>query len=723
MNASVFVKKPEEYVRDLDMVKHAREDLAYFLHKSTTMPMELCREFVTKEWSDDGKFKFIDPIVKVTERKKGQRELIYKPFSDYMENVIKNDKILSPTLAVYTPTRVQESLLAKFMQKNIALRQSDKKSQLEAEMRKDNEQAKFFKNLQTRRKTKNNGCSGAFVSPSTPLYNKTAHSTLTSGCRSGTSYGNAHNEKFISGNRHWWCADVCIMNMITICRHTDMVLLQKAMDTYKFHYPTYEETMACVRYSTDLYWPYSKQIHMVEDVVRNMTSLERAAVVYVGDMYHLAKYNDEIVRTFLTKLSKKMTPLPGDEERDLANIDDDLKVFISLICREELDGKSIKDIRKEQPEKYAYLIATRRNAESVLLEYELMIRAMWVTDNMPPSIAMFPASIRRCAIASDTDSTIFTVQEWVRWYSSEINYTAPSKAIAATMVYLTSQVVIHILALMSTTLGVDKKYLHELAMKNEYMFDVFVLTSRAKHYWAQQNVQEGNVYKDKKLEKKGVELRDSNVPAHVMKRVDNICWYVIDSVVAKGSFSLDHILDTVYEIEMDIITSIENKKVNYLRRGNVKNPGSYKKGEDESAYQSYIMWESVFAEKYGHTIPPDYRSVCISVDLNTKGKVKKWLDNMVDRDISTKMQAWLNSVDRAKLTTIYLPEEIVRTRGLVDEIMDVIDVRKTVFATTRSFYLQLESVGVFLINKNLTRLVSDFHKPKVKELETIVSVA
>jgi hypothetical protein len=58
--------------------------------------------------------------------------------------------------------------------------------------------------------------SGAMSSPSTPLHNKTGHSTLTSGCRNTTSFSNANNEKILTGNRHYYNVNIILNNLVFI---------------------------------------------------------------------------------------------------------------------------------------------------------------------------------------------------------------------------------------------------------------------------------------------------------------------------------------------------------------------------------------------------------------------------------------------------------------------------------------------------------------------------
>src|SRR5690606_21365817 len=111
------------------------------------------------------------------------------------------------------------------------------------------------------------------------------------------------------------------------------------------------------------------------------------------------------------------------------------------------------------------------------------------------------------------------VQYWTNWYVGKDDFSEQSMAIANTVIYLSSQLIMHVLAMMSANMGIDSKSIHRIAMKNEYSFPVFCLTSRAKHYYAYISAREGNVYEEMDVELKGVALRNSNVPKAIMRKL------------------------------------------------------------------------------------------------------------------------------------------------------------------------------------------------------------
>lgn len=709
---SIFLKNPEEYIRDINVLKHCHHDHAYFLHKETGKPFDFCLDYVIKQTSKDGQFPLVDPeVLSLRRGTNGDKERKVTTFSDYLNDIQRNNYIVSPSLAVYKSTAEEESESALYITGNIALRAKAKKEMFEADLAKNQILVAMKEIEQTSRKLNNNAMSGAQASFSTPLFNKSAHSSLTSTCRTETSYGNANNEKFITGNRHYWCPDVVIANIISICTSSDLLRLDKAMQRYGIHYPTAEEAMECISYSTDFYWRNNNAFDDFFSLLSKLDPVERAAFVYIGDLHHLAKHNDSLVRNFLTRLSSRITDVAIDDPSEvLKKLDADTRAFIGLLCHHELSGTSIEKIKIDNPVGYNTVAATFINIQDTLSEYEDMIKALWVTPNMPGSIANIPSIIRRAAITSDTDSTIFTAQDWTRFITGSDKFTDQSKAISATITYLASQLIANILAQMSANIGVDKKHLFKLGMKNEYNFPVFVLTSRAKHYYAYQGAREGNVYEHYERETKGVELRNSNIPPHVNKKLNGLMAFIMDEIIDKQSLSIIDVFDEIALLELDIISTVNRGGYEYMKTGQIKNINSYVNPE-QSNYIHYGMWEEVFADKYGHTAPPSYTVVKVSLNADSPTLLKQWVASIKDEDIKTKLVAWLTKKNRKGVTQLLLPENIVSSAGIPEEIIIGVDIRKLIYNTMSGFYLVLESLGIYMIDSDLTKLVSDYHIP------------
>jgi hypothetical protein len=121
------------------------------------------------------------------------------------------------------------------------------------------------------------------------------------------------------------------------------------------------------------------------------------------------------------------------------------------------------------------------------------------------------------------------------------------------------------------------------------------------------------------------------------------------------------------------------------------------------------LWNEVFGAKYGKVAKPPYKAIRVSMELDTKGKVKNWLAEMEDRDIATKMENWLRRNGKDKLTSMLLPLPIVSASRIPDEIMSVANTRKTVQKATAMFYLVLETLGFYFNHTTLDQLASDYY--------------
>lgn len=711
-----FIKPASHYKRDLNVVANYHRDMAMFLHKRTGDPLEQCMQHVLTVTAPEGELPLQHrPVRCLTRKKNGDRKAEVVTFNDYLKDIVENNRLFSPALTVYQHPTEKVSVLAEYIEGNIIGRAKVKEEEKEAEMAGNHELKSQKSNEQTTYKIANNSLSGGQCSPHTILYNKSAHSSLTSTCRSATSYGNANNEKFLCGNRHYWAADVVKANIISIINHTDMVLLQQVVDTYSLVYPSIDDVMGAITYSTNLYWRDAKQVAEIRMLVSGLTDLERAAFLYVGDLYHLAKHNDSVVRTLLGKLSSKATVPAENPDQPIKAMDNDLKAFVSLLCAKELDGQTIKVLRETNPHGYGIMAATAVNVKNVLVEYQLLIDGLWVTDNVPSSVAYIRDSIRRTAVTSDTDSTIFTVQDWVQWYCGEITFDETAMAIDYTMVYLASQAIIHVLAKLSTTLGVVPEKLNVLAMKNEYAFPIFSLTPMAKHYYAYQSAREGNVKKVMDTEIKGVYLKDSNCPPAIMKQVGETINEIMDTVIAGRKVSINKLYAQIGGIEQDIYDTIIKGSSDFLAGAPVNAKDSYS-SKGSTPYTHYELWQHVFAPKYGDAPEPPYRAVRVSLDINNRTELAAWLGSLEDQQLAERFREWLKMRGTGAISSLLLPQPIVEHVGVPPEVVAAMNIRKLIYSTVRPFYLVLESLGIYMVNQHNTRLVSDSlpNRPRIK---------
>jgi hypothetical protein len=706
-----FMLPTSDYARDLDIIEGAIADNARYLQLMTQSAYEQCAEWVREQFRTTGQFPLIDPKTFVLDKNmNGDRSKKTTTFMGFLKRVEKQNLLLSPSLTAYLPESVRQSTHAIYIKEGVANRKKVKGQQMDAEMAGDFELAQVRKGEQENFKINNNSYSGATVSAATILYYKSTHSSLTSTCRTATSYANANNEKFLMGNRHYYNPEVTKANLVSIINLTDMDKLQKAVDKYGLVYPSAEDVVDMVLYSTKNYWQNRVYTQHIRQMALGMTPLQRAAVMYVGDLYHLNKHNPIPTRRFLESISQvgdNQNTMTKDEYDSIR--DGDLKLLVKFLCFEQVRGRSDERLEKENPEVFDLLHSTCKGVVDGLDYHRDLINALYLTKCIPHSIHAFKDSYRRAAVISDTDSTMFTMQFWVEEFHGRICFTPEAKRLVFGLVFLVSEVVMHILAIQSANMGVGEDKLRLLAMKNEYYFAVLSLTTRSKHYFASQDAVEGIMFEQARMEVKGVGLRDSKVQPFVNKAAKKLMSHIIDSVKAEQPIDLPSILKDIADMERSIYVSVRTGKAEYLTTGQCKQSNAYKSEEDNDTYKKYLFWKDVFGPSYGEIPAPPYSFYKISLTASNRTKMNEWFDSIEDKRLGMRLKEWALANQKTGLTSVNVPASVVENMGVPETITRVADVRTIISNTMGVFYLIMESLGIFLIDANNSRLISDFY--------------
>lgn len=702
-----FHHKKEEYVREVNMLEYYVKDCATFLSVQTGKTFDECQKFVKSNLGPGGQFEFKDPKVAYLERQEnGDREKKVTTLWKYITDSVKKKEIIAPTFTTYLDQRKKYAFLGRYVKKNSKLRGFAKKAQFAAKAIKNFIIEAIKKIEQTGRKLANNAISGSFVSPSTPLYNKTAHSSLTSTCRNTSGLGNANNEKFLSGNRHYFNHHIVIFNITSIINNSNYELIEKVMEKYNLKYPSVLDTINTIHYSTQLYWDDSTNFQKIANYVSKLTPIQRAAFVYTGDLYQLRVLNDSFVRNFLTSLSKKVEGIHEDPMKIVKDCPESYRIFGHQICYMETKGiGQDHDLIKDKPAIHT-LALTTLNIDKVVREHSDLIHAFWMPEIIPASVSHIPTSIRRSALASDTDSTIFSVQDWMVWYAGKPQFDDGSKGIYAATVFLAASTITHVLAKMSANIGITTENMFNIQMKSEFMFDVFVPTQLGKHYFAAISCQEGNMFTDFDYEVKGVGLKSANAPKYVIQDGQEMMKEIISDVYFTGSVSLKKYLNRVKNVELMIKESILKGEITFFRLGSIKDKKSYSGDPDKSPYANHFFWNEVFGPKYGTMPDPPYDTIKVNVTTDNPTKLKEWLNGIKDRELASRMTAYLERKGRTNIGTYHIPKEIVTSRGIPTEILDVVDFEKIITDICSIYYIVLETLGWYSVGKKVKRLVS-----------------
>lgn len=708
---SIFINDLDSYRRKFNIWDAYIDSMAIGLTKVFNKPLEEMREYVKKVVGKGGRLEVTDPPMKYVGRNKfGDRALRETTFLDYIKRVADNDFIISPSMTVYQNSNRIRSVSAIYIDENIAKRSKSKKEMFAAKAAGDMALHAYKNNEQQTAKIKNNALSGAHCSVSTPMYLDTIHSTLTSTCRSASGYGNANNEKVISGNRHYWSPDIVQANIVTIIRMTDMVAFQKTMDTYGLVHPTVDEVMECIQYSTDFYWKNKKRMVSIRRLVEGLSDVERSAFTYVGDLHHIAKHNPDVVRDLLKNLSEVRCEKVENPKTYIESMSEEMAALVSLLCGKMMGGNKLNKFDDFSESTQDTLAATAKGIVDTMNKYELFIKNIFVNDSsIPASVAHLPNIIRRCAITSDTDSTIFTTQDWMQWYTGRMDMSDECRNVGHAVAFLTSSSITHILAQMSANLGIEKKSLTRYAMKSEFYFPVFSLTSRAKTYFALIEAQEGQVFTELDKEIKGAVLKASTSPKFIVDGAMELLNEILMTVYEDKKIQIIPILKRVAALENQIVSSIHSGSTEFFKRVEIKDESGYKGGKYGSPYFHYVLWKDVFAVKYGSIPEPPYPAVKISLATDKPSTFKRWFDGIEDNAFKERLTDLLKEANKRNIGSINLPIAITSQMGIPKEILDAMDIRSILSQLMEPYYVLLECLGVYNIEKNQQRLISDLY--------------
>lgn len=702
-NLTVFDIDYNVINRNLDWLGGYCEDTAFYFSTVSGKSIDLCRQ-----WVKDNVVPVDRPIYQTIRHENGDREGVYSTVSKYFRDVVSENLIMSPNGTGYLPPSTKRSLSADYIQTQLDMRALAKKEKFAATMAGDKVKAAIKENEQQTRKIKANSLSGIQLIDNCILRNKTAHSSLTSLCRTVTTTTNATNERFLRGNRHYYSPEVVIANISNILRNTDINQVASVLFEFGLRCPTTQEVLDAIYECCQRYWRDPDAWDKIVQYVSKLSDVQLAAYLYTQDMHHMRVMNEEVIRNFYKGMITRVKGSIDNYAEIIKTFDDDLIGHVSLVCADVMMYRDIgKIIRSGDVEVASEFALTGQAIKLNLQKHERLIRTFWLTNNMPPSIALFPASRRKAIVGSDTDSSIFTVQQWVEWYVGEINFEPESIAVASATVFMCIKLIAHMLRLLSINLGIPKDQIDVIVMKNEYLFPVFALTGIAKHYYAMIMAQEGNVYKEMVSEIKGVNLRDAKTPVEVRKKSDKLIRDIMESIFRGEKLNLKEMLTYIADIERDLIKSYQGENINFYKGMEIKQEKTYA-NPMSGPYASHDMWEKVFANKYGPAPQLPYPAVKIPVDVKGTA-MKEWVAKIEDKEISENLGAWLESNGKKQLSAIYIPRANAEMHGVPVELQVIIEARKAAYTAMVPFYRIMDSFKIHLGDKKFTKMVSDFH--------------
>ncbi|MDQ6990758.1 MAG: hypothetical protein Q9M11_03400 [Mariprofundaceae bacterium] len=697
-----FKRELSEYRTDINPINNYMSQAVAFVANLKGVDTKEATKLVKKVIRDKGPK---DPIVTYRNRlENGDREFTSSKLSEYINSVVRDDDILVPTFTVYSNPKKNKSLHAGFLKHNISRRNKHKAIAFEAYQNGDID--KHTKNdvLQKVMKIFNNSLSGSYASMSTALYNPSQHSTLTSMTRAVASIGNAVTESVVAGNRCLYSAEATINYITAVIDTVNSTKVAAVMSTYNIYYPTAVEVMDMLLYSTKRYWTNPKAEAAILTYLGRLDKYQLAAVMYVNDLHHMKKYNQELIRSFIGGLATKVIGGCNNPLKALQVDTEGVNNLVHHICMEDISGKKIryKDLVTADPDTLMVLGATAENVYAVLAKYRLLIKTFFTTDILPMDVGNIKDCYRDVIVLSDTDSTCGSYDIWTDWYFGNNKFTPEAVAVSAAVMTINTQVIDHNIRVFAKNMNIAEESIGLLKMKNEYFWSAFVTANVSKHYYANTWIQEGNVYAKPKLELKGVHLIASAGNQSIVTDAHEDMRNLLTTIEAGEVMDPKAILVKVADMERSLLKAIDSGDIAIFKLDKIKDADAYKLDDkSKTPYFHHDIWTKVFADKYGDPGKPTYMTVKIPTVLKSRRLLSLHLDSIEDPDIQSKLREILTSNGKDQLGTYRVPLTIAGGSGIPKEMIQAVDRHRLVLDNMNIYYIQLETMGLFRPQKLL----------------------
>lgn len=682
-----------EYAVNMNPINTYMQHMRTYVSKKFNLDVEttnrLIREAVKSNKPKDPK------VVFNRKKENGDMERVEDTLKSYLKDVIDGGHIIVPSFTVYNHPSERKSLHAEFLFINVRKRSEDKHKSFEYKQQGNKPMEDYYSTMQKIRKIFNNAVSGAYGSKGSILSNPSGHYTLTSITRSVASIGNMTTESMIAGNKYFRNPEVTINYIIALTNRTNARAVRNVINKYGLYIPTANEVMEMVLYSTKWYWENKPKENIIFDFIKKLNEEERCMVMYCNDLWHFKQYNDKVMRDIIDSLGKISTTEVTNHGELVKKAPEGILNLALCICSDLLKGKKFDVGKMEGTEELNAVASTIQKIMTGMDKYWLFFKIFYTTDIMPTSVAYIRDMLRDAIVLSDTDSTCGSYDKWLEWYYGEPTFNGEAVGVANAIMTINTQVMDHHIKILAANMNIDKSMYETLKMKNEFYWSVFIATNVSKHYYAYTEIQEGNTFKESELELKGVHLIASSIKIEIKKLIHQIMKDLLNAIKNKDTISLKTYIEKTIEIELGILNGIKSGNISYFKRIPIKGAKSYKQGPEQSPFQFHLLWERIFADKYGSLGEPPYTFVKVPLVMNNKAKLNEFLENMVDEDIKLKFKELFERKNLGTYTTIRIPMDIVTRKGIPDEILNYVNTSNIIEDSLYALYMVLETLGFY----------------------------
>lgn len=678
-----------EYNRPSDILKGYHRQAAKFLSIKNGWNEEFLLKLIEKIFipRENG---FKEAKIKIYRKNKhGDRvpDMMYA--RDFFNECREKNYHLSPSLVAYE--HLEKELSVNSYATDMFIEGRREYKNLRQTVPRSGELWRAYNEIQNALKIFNNAQSGGMSSSGTPIHNHSGHTSLTSITRCLTSTANICNERLITGNRLLLNYEVTMQLFVSTLAFADKETIQEAIDVFKLNYASTEQVMDMVRKSSRYYHNDKVGINTIEQFVKRLSPLDRTIILCTMDLRGLYTVNKEVVTKFIEDFSHIPEFPEGLTEEDGIKPDNGDR---KILCVTKLGEGATQ-------EKINYLNKYHLTVEK---KWGLFIKAFLRAKIPPSSLFSVKEMVRESVLTSDTDSSIYSVD----LLSKDLVTDSGSGIVFnGVLTYFIRCIAVDQHARLSKNINIANKHLYRNNMKNEYLFGSYVTTDMSKHYFALQLMVEGVINNTLELECKGVHLRGVNIAMKVRDLGMDLMMETLGVIHEGKQMNAPELLKRIGDMERELQEELSTGGWSWLSKSTIKAAEMYSDPES-SVHYYHQLWENAFAPFYGEAPSLPYRAFKVKLNTNNRGKLSEYLDQMENKQMAQFIREQTNG--RGKLEMFYVPEEMVLSiGGIPKEMLGAIDTRTIISENLSNLYTILRSLGIYITNKKITRLISDEH--------------
>lgn len=612
------------------------------------------------------------------------------PLSQHFESIKANGHITAPTLTSYVNKDRRLSFHSGLILKRQDWRNQTKQLAFDAETRGDKVAAEYNDLLQVAIKTGSNSITGIYGINSTPMANKSNHSTLTSTARVSTNTANVAIERLLSGDLVLLHPDSAVHYVLALLQeyHKNADAISTAISTGNLVCPSASSVATYFITISTKYYVSIEAERRLKVILGKCSPHQLAFIVYAGSLWNIAQYNEQFIKEYITKLrlsGETVHPFIKEEAiKYIKRCHDSIITAAHHVLMEECRGKGNNYYNMED-QLVIHIASVCYNIHEVLSAYKTVLEPLVLCTTLPPNMAYTKQILRSNIVGSDTDSNIASFAKFVKWYSGSEYPTVDNIKTMGVLAILRDVIVDNALTQFSVNLGLADYDMNKIQMKPELSASSIATVRLTKTYYGNVIIKERNVLAVPKLMIKGVHLKSSSLPKQIVDTANQLIIDINTHLTNGESFSLMDILYKVAEVERTVINYVLKGDRRYLRLLKINDSESYKE-------KSPLKNNSGWAEFWQPTVPLPSAFVKVPTTLTSKTALEAWVASL-DQPTSTHINAWLMARGKKDLPTIYIPEDVVKAHGIPAYVQPIVDTHRIVSDVCNIFYIILSSLN------------------------------